>query len=149
MKVHIKNSQGRLPITREAIKKTAARVFKDKGLNSRHIELSLDFVGRKEIRRLNRRYFHKDSLTDVISFPIQPPPGILGDVVICVDTARLNALEFKTSFKYEICLYIVHGILHLLGYDDMSAADRKKMRAKEKAILGSLRYLCPSTKQTR
>ena len=138
MKVHIKNRQGRLPITREAIKKIAARVFKDEGLNSAHIELSLNFVGGKEIRRLNKRYFHKDSLTDVISFPIQPPPGILGDVVICVDTARLNALEFKTSFKYEICLYIVHGILHLLGYDDISAADRKRMRKEEIAILKCL-----------
>jgi len=62
-----------------------------------------------------------------------------GDVIISVDAAIGNARRFQTSFEYEIVLYMIHGILHLLGFDDHSPADIKRMRHKEKELMEHLK----------
>ncbi|NQV04742.1 MAG: rRNA maturation RNase YbeY, partial [Candidatus Omnitrophica bacterium] len=64
-------------------------------------------------------------------------PNVLGDVVVSAETARREARKRKVPIQKEICLYLVHGILHLLGYDDKKSIDRKRMRAKEKELLGT------------
>jgi len=70
-----------------------------------------------------------------LSFDLRERPGrragTSADVVVSTDTAAANALIFKTSPAYELNLYVIHGILHLLGYDDRSARQRKKMRQRE------------------
>lgn len=140
-----------MPVTQKTTREVIRRVLKSEGVNKGVAEVSIVFTNDKDIKRLNKKYFRKDSPTDVIAFPIEratkgssrSKPNILGDIVICIDEARRNALNFKTSTKYEVCLYLVHGILHLLGYDDIRASDRKKMRAREKAILSG----CPFIKQ--
>lgn len=58
-----------------------------------------------------------------------------GEVIISAQTAKRNAREFKTSTRDEIMLYVIHGILHLLGFDDHSSSGIKKMRAKEKELM--------------
>jgi len=64
--------------------------------------------------------------------------SVLGDIAISVDRARVQAARFDSSFKKEIVLYIIHGLLHLTGYDDESGASARLMRLKEKEILGYL-----------
>ncbi|MBU4376212.1 MAG: rRNA maturation RNase YbeY [Candidatus Omnitrophica bacterium] len=97
-------------------------------------ELSIVFATDSEIRPLNKKYRQKDRPTDVLSFSLGEE-GILGDIVISVDRARAQAKAFGTSFKDEIELYIIHGVLHILGYDDEAPPERKVMRKKEKEYL--------------
>jgi len=103
--------------------------------------LSVSFVTDRKIRKLNREYRKKDRATDVLSFAIQEGkefPGsrwYLGDVVISVERARKQARLYGNTFKKEIYLYIIHGILHLVGYDDEKSEERARMREKEREIL--------------
>lgn len=97
-------------------------------------ELSVVFAVDSEIKALNKKYRGKDRPTDVLSFPLGEK-GILGDIVISVERARAQAEAFGTSFKSEVELYIIHGALHLLGYDDETPAAAKAMRKKEKELL--------------
>jgi probable rRNA maturation factor len=97
-------------------------------------ELSILVVTDGRIRGLNRRWRGKDRATDVLSFPISEPPGsgsLLGDVVLSLDTATRRARAEKRSTAAELDRYLVHGILHLLGYDHELPEDARAMAAKE------------------
>ena len=101
--------------------------------------VSLDFVGDRRMRRLNRQYRGKDSTTDVLAFALQeaggPPTFLLGDVVISLHTAVRQAVQGRTPVDQEIIKLIIHGILHLLGYDhERSERDARRMRRREQAI---------------
>ena len=108
-----------------------------------HIEesgLSIVFCDNKLIRRLNRRYLKRNTSTDVISFPLRDKfsPLLLGEVVISVEEAVKNAKIYGLEFPDEIVLYIIHGILHLLGYKDYRRKDAEKMEKKQKQIMALL-----------
>lgn len=113
-----------------------------------HCELSLMIVSDREIRRLNREFRGKDQATDVLSFPqIEPtrdllkghatstpnaPPIALGDIVISIDTAARQARELGTSTTARIRTLLIHGMLHLLGYDhERSIPEARRMFARE------------------
>ena len=93
------------------------------------------------IRALNRRYRGEDHPTDVLAFPqgegSGPPghPGLLGDVVISVETAARQAARAGHSLEREAALLLVHGILHLLGHDHATAAERRQMWALQRRLL--------------
>jgi len=89
------------------------------------------------IHELNRQYRHKDRSTDVLSFPLADErcPTLLGDVVISVDTARRQARQRKRAFADELRVLLIHGILHLLGYDhEVSDSEAVRMRRKEREL---------------
>jgi len=104
-------------------------------------ELTITFATDEEIMRLNRHYRKRNAPTDVLSFAMQEGRHIakdscvLGDIVISVGRAKEQAKVFGTSFKEEIELYVIHGILHLVGYDDENLSAEKKMRKKEKELM--------------
>jgi len=128
--VGVKVSMGR-------VKKTAQRILKF--LNQDRAELSLALVGNREIHELNLRYRNKDEPTDVLSFPLweKPPTGtqILGDVVISIEQAEKQARKRKRTLEEELETLLIHGILHLLGYDhERSRREAKIMREMEKKI---------------
>ncbi|WP_087971709.1 rRNA maturation RNase YbeY [Oceanobacillus rekensis] len=114
----------------------------------REAEMSVNFVDNKEIQELNRNYRQKDSPTDVISFAMQESvegemdivgddiPMILGDIVISVDKAKEQAIEYDHTYERELAFLTVHGFLHLLGYDHMNKTDEKKMFKRQEEILG-------------
>jgi len=110
-------------------------------------ELSLSLVGDAEMRALNRRYRGKDRPTDVLAFPLHEPPvpasvASLGDVVISIDTALLAATQRRRPLAACLDELVIHGVLHLLGYDhEISAAEERRMnrRAREvRAVLGEI-----------
>lgn len=108
-----------------------------------HSELSLELVGDRRMRRLNRMYRKKDRTTDVLAFPMReshnPYPLLLGDVVISVPTARRQAKESGRSLGDELAALLVHGVLHLCGYDhERSAREAVRMRRRETAIVKTL-----------
>lgn len=100
-------------------------------------------VNDRRIRSLNKRYLHHDYATDVLAFNFRECGGrktvrLCGEVIVSADTAKRQSKVFGTTVSDELLLYIVHGILHLLGFDDHSAKEITRMRAKEKAVLARL-----------
>ena len=140
MKIGIQNLQSIEKIDRNKIIKCAEHVLK--AMAEDDVELSLVLVNDMYIRNLNWKYRRKDSATDVLAFPMRDSRGlsgpVLGDVVISVETAKREAKKRKKDFQEEFDLYFVHGILHLLGYDDEKPRAKKKMKAKEKELMESL-----------
>ena len=91
-----------------------------------------------EIRKLNARFRNQDKHTDVLAFPLNDTDDIgvyLGDVVISIDRAREQAPRFNNDLEGELARLIVHGILHLLGYDHHTPSDGKKMKVQERLAL--------------
>lgn len=109
-------------------------------------QLSVLIVNDRQIQEINRAYLQRDKPTNVISFPMQEGdgagvhPDLLGDVVISAETARRDAAEAGRSFESELYFLLLHGILHLLGYDHErgSQADADRMEAREREIFALL-----------
>lgn len=106
-------------------------------------ELSVALVDNAEIRKLNAKFRARDYPTDVLSFPVGDalPPGVrlLGDVVISVEKAKEQAKERRRSLSEEMALLLIHGIVHLLGYDhERSAKEARIMGRLEKKIYREL-----------
>ena len=112
-------------------------------LNQYSAELSLVLVGNRQIRRLNARYRRKDEPTDVLSFPLgeKLPSGktVLGDVIISVEQAKKQAAENNKKLAAEMETLLIHGILHLLGFDhERSLKEERRMKRMEGRIHRSL-----------
>ena len=124
-------------------------------------QISLLFVDNKEIRQINNEARGIDKATDVLSFPMLDYPEnmvfknvyknkkfneiyldgdelVLGDMVLSLERAKEQSIEYNHSFEREVCYLVVHSILHLLGYDHMNDEDKAKMRTREEEILGKL-----------
>ena len=106
-------------------------------------EMGILFVGDQRMRGLNRRYRGKDRTTDVLAFAMREAShssvGLLGDVVIAVPTAVRQAKEGQRSLDEELTVLLVHGILHLCGYDhERSENEARRMYRRERMILRSL-----------
>lgn len=106
-------------------------------------EISVAIVDDPTIHQLNRQFLEHDYPTDVLTFPLESPEenGLLaGEIIVSWDTARKNAEELGLSAEGELLLYVVHGTLHLLGFDDTSEEAESEMRAAERACLKSLGF---------
>lgn len=113
-------------IDRSLVKKLA------KSVSKRKWTVSISFVSKGEMRKLNRKHRKKDKPTDVLSFSMNEG-RLLGDVVICPSVAKANAARYGTTFRSETARLVVHGLLHLLGYDH----GRKMFDAQEKILGGA------------
>ena len=138
MKIIIKNLQKKIPINPKRIKKAALKTLFSEGLKKSG-EITICFVNDKEIKELNLFYLGQNKPTDVIAFVILANrKEILADIAISTDTAARNAKIFKTTPLYEIHLYVIHGILHILGYADKTTPQRRIMQGKANHILKKL-----------
>ena len=110
------------------------------------VHLSVVLAGHEMIRRLNREYLDHDYNTDVLSFSLRDGPdssnaeedGVEGEVYVDLDTAAERHEEFDTSFEREAYRYVVHGVLHLVGYDDATESGQATMRQKENQYLDAV-----------
>jgi rRNA maturation RNase YbeY len=100
------------------------------------IQLNFIFCTDDYLLQINRKHLNHNSLTDVIGFWIND--FVEGEVYISIDRVKENALEQKTSFNEELPRVIIHGVLHLLGFKDKSAKEKKEMREKENQALALL-----------
>lgn len=97
-------------------------------------EVAIHLVGKQRMCQLHGKYFHDFSLTDCLSFPISEWTSdyrALGDVFVCPQVALSYAKAHGEEPYSEVTLYVIHGLLHLMGYDDITIPDQKKMRAAE------------------
>lgn len=94
-------------------------------------ELSLAFLTDQALAALHGSFLDDPTTTDVITFEAQPGMGAAGEICVSADTARSFAKARKLDFSRELTLYLVHGWLHLAGYDDLQPAKKRRMRAAE------------------
>ena len=149
MEITLKNLQKKVPIPRGRILKAARAalrtLMRDRHSlflikNSKKIKsvcplLSIVFVGTKRMRAINKKYLGHDYVTDVLTFDLGEN---IGEIIICPRIARAQAQAHQTTTENEIILYVIHGILHLGGFDDRRSKDKIKMRFMEKELLKGL-----------
>jgi len=144
MKLQIENNQARVRIEKRDIRRTVSRIFKL--LDCVDNELSIVFTDDEHIKILNRQYLGKNKATNVLSFPLLEGkyfninPHMMGDIVISVDTAEKDARKGKLTLQQEIDFLLIHGILHLLGYNHENTSREKasEMRRKEKELFNRI-----------
>ena len=131
--VQIINLQRKLVIKTEQIQAAAERALANE--RKRFFELNIVLVDKMKMRQLNRRFRDCDEPTDVLAFDYGKGKA---EVIVSVDAAREYSLENKIPLMKELYLYIIHGILHLVGYDDESRKEGLKMSKRQNDILESI-----------
>lgn len=126
------------PLEFQALKQAAQAVLS--GENVRAAKVTLAFVNNEHIHRLNKQFLDHDEPTDVLTFPYSEKSSRLleGEIVIGYEVAATQAQERGHSLEQELMLYVIHGCLHLCGYDDRSPAAARKIRARERHYLLAL-----------
>lgn len=154
MNVFLADEQSDLVDTSELVP-LADLVMRAEGLPEKS-EVAIVLIDRAEIATFNERYMGKAGPTDVLSFPIEDgtpgappqrspegPPVNLGDVFIAPSVVRDNATRAGVAFEDELSLMVVHGLLHLLGWDHEDDEDAVRMEARERELLGRMGTVRP------
>lgn len=138
-KIAIASPQETVPIDRAALRSLVRTVLE--GENVADYEISLAFVDNTTIHRLNKQFLDHDEPTDVLTFPLSDPSAhkLAGELVLGAEVAQEQAKERGHDVQAELALYVIHGLLHLCGFDDKDPAATRKMRARERHYLGVLR----------
>lgn len=136
--VTITNCQTRFPISQSKLKSVVQKACAQLKVNA--YDISLMFCSPNRMRSINNRFLKHDYVTDVITFDYTinqrfSEKMVHGEIVICPWMAHKQAKEFDTVYQHEMMLYVVHGILHLCGYDDHKPQDIARMRRREKQIM--------------
>lgn len=135
MEATIYNIQRDLPISAKSVEMAISFLFAHLKIQSD--EVIVHFITKKKIGKIHHDFFNDPSPTDCISFPVDSPkakrtgPTILGEIFICPKVAIEFGKQHEIDCYEETSRYLVHGLLHLIGYDDISEEDRRKMKAKE------------------
>src|SRR5437660_1007339 len=134
-RISIATPQEIVPVDRARMREVARTVLEGEGVGE--AEISLAFVDNPTIHRLNQRYLQHDEPTDVLSFPLSEPNAkkLAGELVIGAEVAQAQALVRGHDLQAELALYVIHGLLHLCGYDDHTDAGAAEMRQRERHYL--------------
>ena len=139
--IQIANRQKTLPLDRRRIRRAIQAIVKDAHITD--AQISVTVVDDALIAKLHEEFLHDPSPTDVLSFLLERSEQALeGEVVVSADTARASAPQYGCTAEDELLLYVIHGTLHLVGYDDTTPRKRAVMRKKEQ------QYIALSDKQT-
>jgi probable rRNA maturation factor len=140
MKLNIINLQKLHFIDKNRVKKLISSILK---VEKKNAELNLVFTDNKKIKKINKTFLGHNFATDVISFGynnVSLENNISGEIIISVEMAVKLAQKLKCTIEGEIALYLVHGLLHLLGYNDKLKKDARKMHQREKELLSMYGY---------
>lgn len=138
IRIEVANEQSALAVNERQLRTAARTVLQRAGLDRASVSLAV--VNDQTIQALNRQYLQHDEATDVLSFLLEEAAeGLEGEVVVSAETAARVAARYGWGADEELLLYVVHGALHLVGYDDDTPSNTAKMRAAEKAILAKFR----------
>jgi rRNA maturation RNase YbeY len=110
--------------------KQVARLY-----NKRIGEVAYIFCSDDKILEINKQYLNHDYYTDIITFDYTEGNEISGDIFVSLDTVKSNSQKFNTQYEEELCRVLIHGILHLCGFDDETPEEKALMREKEDAAL--------------
>jgi probable rRNA maturation factor len=143
VRVLFRNSQKALEVQADSVVRLTEFILQQEGASQK--EVSILFTDDSEITRLNAKHLGRDIPTDVLAFPMNdsgakfPHLEILGDVVVSVERALSSADEHGLRRDEEVTLYLIHGLLHLLGYDDIDPNKSKIMKRREGELLRKAR----------
>jgi len=139
-KVRIFNNQSAIKINLNSacLKRILLNILKMEGKSG--FSLNFVFVDNHQIRKLNRAFLKKNRITDVIAFgydnqELFPTKGISGDIAVCAEVARRKSKELNIDFNKEVLRYCIHGLLHILGYDDLKTRQKTRMWEKQEYYL--------------
>jgi probable rRNA maturation factor len=155
--LHIVHRRRAAPVDLDCLRRFIRCLLRD-ALHEEDFDLGICLVGAKEMARLNETFLRHQGPTDVITFdyadkagrasrlsrcPLGPDgrdarPALYGEIVICVDRAVVQARRFRTSWQSELARYLIHGVLHLRGFDDRRPAGRRRMKREEDRLLRQL-----------
>jgi probable rRNA maturation factor len=132
IRIKIASPQEIVPFERAPLRELAQAVLTEEGVTD--AEISLALVDNPTIHGINKRFLDHDEPTDVITFPLSGPGAktLTGELVIGVEVAREQAAERGHDVQTEIALYVIHGLLHLCGFDDRTPEDARAMRVRER-----------------
>ncbi len=139
LQVDIANLQQDVPVDARRLRRVLRRVFADKGICRGRVSLAL--VDNQTISKLNRKYLGRQGPTDVLAFQLdekeeaQGPPPVWGEIVVSTEEAKREARERGLPVETELLLYVIHGGLHLLGFDDSTKVRRQKMETAQQHYL--------------
>ncbi len=132
--IQIQNQQTIKKVNLKALKKYLSDILKASDIPSKKISVLI--CDNKFIKSLNKKYFKKNQATDVIAFPLADniDPDYLGEVVVSLEQALIVAKELNLKWRQELILYLIHGLLHLVGFSDLNSVDKKLMDSKQEQI---------------
>jgi probable rRNA maturation factor len=134
LQIDISDEQSLVSADKERLRAAIARILSDEGFTSGSISLAI--VDDATIRPLNNRYLGHDYATDVLSFVLEQGEHTLeGEIIVSAETALTTAAQFGWQAEDELLLYVIHGALHLAGYDDLNEAALIEMRERERHYL--------------
>jgi len=134
--IDIDNRQDFIALPPEAIHKMFAATL---AAEQRDAVLSISLVGDEEMTALNARYLDRRAVTDVLAFPYSSGARTIeGEIIVNAELAVRESVDRKHSAEDELMLYLAHGLLHLLGYDDHTPEDSTVMRQRESQVLGAV-----------
>jgi probable rRNA maturation factor len=134
IEIEIANQQANLAVDRDRLAQAARAILRDHGPATCRVSIAV--VDDPTIHALNRQYLQHDYATDVLSFVLEQSRDLLeGEVVVSGDTALAQADHYHSTPADELLLYVIHGLLHLVGFDDQTDARRKEMRCAEHVYL--------------
>ena len=133
IEIEIADRQNELPLRRRPIRRVVRQTLEEQGIGA---DLSIAVVADEEMADLNKRFLNRDGITDVIAFPYGKEAGrVCGEIVVNASQAVRQAAGRAHSAEDELLLYVVHGLLHLLGHDDHDPQRMRLMREAERRIL--------------
>lgn len=138
MGLAVENCQRRVSVPLWVLRRAADRALRGAGREGSCVDIAL--VSDAEIRRLNRAFRGVGRRTDVLAFPVeiaQAPGGLVGQIVISVDTAQRQSRRLGVPFALELELLVTHGVLHLIGYDDRDPVEAHLMHRRERDLLAA------------
>ena len=153
----VRNRQCAQPVNTKLVREIVCALLIEE-LCREDFEIGISIVGEKTMTRMNEGYLRHKGSTDVITFDYTDanrPNCLTGEIFVCLDEALAQAPRFGVKWENELVRYIVHGILHLSGYDDKSAVARRKMKRKENRLMGrlatkfKLEQIVPATRRAK
>lgn len=140
MKLDIIDLQKFYRIDKNSVRKLVKGILKDEGKDA---ELNIVFLDNKRIKEINKDFLGHNYATDVLSFAYNETSlmnNITGEIIVSAEMADKAARNYGYATDGEVALYVVHGLLHLLGYDDRQKRDAQKMHQREREVLSSFGY---------
>jgi probable rRNA maturation factor len=145
--IAVANRQRRRPVDSTALKTAVACVLRGEGVAK--ADISIAVVTDRAIHDINRQFLDHDEPTDVITFVLGQSDGFIdGEIVVSADMAANSAPAIGWSQQEELLLYVIHGALHLTGYDDLKSSAKRRMRNRERHYLAAIGIKQPFSKSS-
>lgn len=139
IEVLVTNAHPRRRVRSRAVARVVRAILKTERRS--RASVAVVFIDSRRSRSLNRRYLGHDWVTDVLSFSLAPAPAIEGEVYVNLDRARTQADQLGLQYGNEVLRLVVHGVLHLLGYDDRAPVRRRKMHDRQEVLVRRFRRI--------